>query len=396
MTGRRVLILVENESVPHDRRVTDEARALVEAGYAVLVICPADAGEPLTDEVAGARVHRYRPYMARGGAVSQVLEYLVSLIKTAWLVLRVARQPGFDVIHACNPPDLFFLVSWPYKLLGKRFVFDQHDLAPELYAALYGRDSGAIMGALRATEKMSYRMSDAVIVTNESYRAIATSRGGVDPDRVFVVRNGPREGWPRPVEPDPDLREGRRYLVVYMGVMGHQDGVDVLLDAAAHLVHNLAFDDVTFALVGEGDAVPALKEQCERLGIADRVTFAGWISDEDVLSTYLVSADACVCPEPSSPLNDRSTFIKVMEYLASSTPVVAFDLPETRYTAGDAVAFAEPGDVVGFATQIMQVLTNDEMKASLIEAAEKRMPELRWERQVPALLDAYERALRPR
>lgn len=392
MTGRRVLLLVENESVPHDRRVTEEARALVEAGYTVSVICPADEGEPLCDEVVGAHVRRYRPYVARGGAVSQILEYLVALGKTFWLMLRLVRRPGFDVIHACNPPDLFPLISWPFTLAGKRFIFDQHDLSPELYAALYGRDDGLVMGALRLTERMSYRLADVVIATNESYRRIACSRGGVDPDRVFVVRNGPREGWPRSVACDPALRNGRRYLVVYMGVMGFQDGVDVLLDAAAHLVHDLGFEDVTFALVGDGDAVASLRKQCARLGLDDRVVFTGWLYDEDMLSRYVVSADVCVCPESSSPLNDHSTFIKVMEYLASSTPVVAFDLPETRFSAQDAAAYAKSGDVPGFARQIRRVLTDATFRDSLVEAAERRTPELRWERQVPELLAAYERA----
>ena len=391
--GPRVLILVENESVPHDRRVTEEAKSLVANGYIVSVICPADLGEPLRESIAGALVRRYRPRRSEGGALSQVLEYLVALTKTFALMLALSREPGFDVVQACNPPDLFFLIAWPFKLAGKRFIFDQHDLSPELYAGLYDRVDGPIMAVLRWSERMSYRSSDAVMVANESYKRLACARGGVDEDGVFVVRNGPREDWPRRVPADPLLRRGRRFLVVYLGVMGYQDGVDVLLEAIDLLVHARGFHRASFALVGEGNASASLKEQARSLGIEDYVEFAGWVSDEDELSRYLLSADACVCPEPSSPLNDKSTFIKVMEYMAAGTPIVAFDLPETRFSAQDAALYAAPGDVGGFAQRLEEVLTDEGLRAAMVATAARRIPELRWERQVPALLAAYERAL---
>lgn len=389
---RRVLILIENESIPHDRRVAEEVRSLVAAGFDVSVICPAFEGEPLRDAWEGAQIRRYRPREAGGGAFSQVAEYGLALVKTLWLMLALARSPGFDVIQACNPPDLFFTITWPFKLAGKRFVFDQHDLTPELYRSLYRRDSGALVALLRWSERRSYRHADAVVACNESYRALAVGRGGVSEDRVFVVRNGPREGWPLPVEPDPALKRGRSSLVVYMGVMGRQDGVDVLLRVVEILVHRLRFEDVTFALVGDGNAVPELKQRARELRIDHVVEFAGWIADEELLSRYLVTADACVCPEPASPLNDRSTFVKVMEYMASGTPLVAFDLPETRRSAGAAAAYAEPGDLAGFAACLQAVLSDRELSAAMGREALRRMPQLRWERQVPNLLAAYERA----
>lgn len=386
---RRVLILVENASVPYDRRVTAEARSLVAHGYVVSVICPAAADQPLSESLEGIEIRRYRPWRASGGALSQVAEYLVALVKTFALMVSLARHPGFDVIQACNPPDLFFLITWPFKLLGTRFIFDQHDLAPELYAALYGKDSGAIMWALRTSERLTYRHADAVITVNESYKRLAVSRGGVDAQATFVVRNGPREGWPKDVAPDLSLKRGRGSLVVYMGVMGHQDGVDVLLAAIEVLVNTLGHTDVAFALVGDGNAAASLKVLAAKLGIERHVEFTGWVSDEAVLSSYLRSADACVCPEPSSPLNDHSTFIKVMEYMAAGVPIVAFDLPETRVSAGGAALYATPGDVEGFARLLADVLKDPKVADAMRVQAAARIPELRWERQVPELLAAY-------
>jgi glycosyltransferase involved in cell wall biosynthesis len=388
-----VLILVENAAIPYDRRVMAEANSLLANGYTVSIICPTASQQPARESLGGVLVRRYRSRPSRGGAASQVAEYLVALVKTFWLMLSLARDPGFDVIHACNPPDLFFLVAWPFRLFGVRFLFDQHDLSPELYAALYGRDSGVVMRALKWSERRSYKAADAVVTVNESYKRLAVSRGGVAPERVFVVRNGPREGWPRAVEPRPELSRGREHLVVYMGVMGYQDGVDVLLDAVAALTGPMGMGDVTFALVGDGNAAASLKERAAALGIEEYVDFVGWVSDEDTLSAYLVTADACVCPEPSSPLNDHSTFIKVMEYMASGTPVVAFDLPETRVSAGEAALYATPGDVEGFAALLRDVLTDEELAARMRARAAERIGSLRWERQVPALLAAYECAL---
>ena len=392
----KALILVENAPVPGDRRVTAEAESLLANGFAVSIICPA-VGEQRPHEILrGVLVERYRlrrsPF-ASGGAGSQVAEYLEALGKTLWLMLRLSRSPGFDVIQACNPPDLFFLISWPFKLAGKRFIFDQHDLSPELYASLYSRDGGLVMKALLLSERLSYRLADAVLACNESYHRIAITRGGVAPDKIFVVRNGPREGWPDRVTPDPDLRSGRPLLVVYMGVMGYQDGVDVLLDVIHTLVHVMGFRGATFALVGNGSAVQDLKRQARVLGIEEFVDFVGWVADEELLARYLATADACVCPEPSSPLNDHSTFIKVMEYMASGTPVVAFELPETRFSAGDAAVYATPGDVEGFAARLQEVLTNHELRLAMQAEALRRMPTLRWESQVPNLLAAYRRAL---
>lgn len=389
----RVLILVENAPVPGDRRVTDEARSLLANGYVVSVIAPAGPGQPRREAVDGIEVRRYHAVHASGGAGAQVAEYMNALVKTFWLMVVLSRRPGFDVIEACNPPDLFFLIVWPFKLLGKRFIFDQHDLTPELYSSLYMRDRGLIMRVLRWSEHRTYRLADVVLSCNESYRRLALTRGGKTPDRVFVVRNGPGENWPIPVAPDPSLKDGRPYLVVYMGIMGFQDGVDVLVEAVHELVHTLGFHEATFAIVGDGSAMASLKQQARELDVEEWVTFVGWVRDEETMALYLASADACVCPEPSSPLNDQSTFAKVMEYMAAGKPIVAFDLPETRFSAREAAAYAAPGDVAGFARLIRDVLTDATLKRKMTEAAAARIPSLRWERQIPALLAAYDSAL---
>jgi glycosyltransferase involved in cell wall biosynthesis len=392
----RVLILVENGPVPGDRRVTAEALSLFKHGYTVSVICPAEVGGTLEEPVDGVTVKRYRSMVSKGGAFSQILEYLVALIKTFWLMLELARTPGFDVIQACNPPDLFFLITWPFKLAGKRFIFDQHDLSPELYSALYERDSGFIMKVLQWTERLSYRHADVIMVPNESYKRVACLRGGVSPDDVFVVRNGPRADWPRPVAPDESLKSGSRFLVVYMGVMGYQDGVDVLINVIHTLTRKMGFTDARFALVGAGNAFEAVKKQAHALNVEEFIEFCGWVTNDEVLSRYLITADACVCPEPSSPLNDHSTFIKVMEYMSAGKPIVAFDLPETRFSAEDAALYSTPGDIDGFAAGIREVLTNESLRSRMTASAARRMESLRWESQVPALLQAYDRALAPK
>lgn len=391
--AERVLILVENESVPHDGRVNGEARTLAQAGYDVRVICPADPGEPLEEELDGFRVLRYPGAPARGGAMSQIREYAHALLHTQRLLRRARREGGFDIIHACNPPDLFFLSALPYKWRGAKFLFDLHDLAPELYESLYKKSDGFLMWALRLTERLSFRFSDAVVTVNDSYARLALSRGRVPAERVFVVRNGPREGWPLAVPVDPSLKRGRGNLVLYLGVMGYQDGLDMLLEVVRHVVVDLGFSDVMFALVGDGDALEDLRAMAARLGVEEHVDFVGWIQDEKRISAYLRTADACASPEPSSPLNDKSTFVKVMEYMASGAPIVAFDLPETRVSAGGSALYAPPGDIPAFAQALVTALTDSQLRDAMRTEAETRLPALMWERQEPQLLAAYRTAL---
>lgn len=382
-------MLTENLSVPPDRRVWAEASALREAGHIVSIICPAGPGQPLRETLEGVRMYRYPAPRSGAGVTGYVREYAVSLWHALRLSVVAAAEVGFDVIHAGNPPDLFFFIAAVYRPFGVRYVFDQHDLSPELYESRFG-SKGLPHRVLKAMERGSYARAHAVIVPNESYGGIAIGRGRCAPDRVFVVRNGPRAGWPPVLRPDPSLKRGKRYLALFMGVMGPQDGVEDLLRAAAEY-RALGQADVHFALVGSGDAVPDLRRIAVRLGVEEDVEFVGWLSREEDLGAYLATADVCLSPEPSSPLNDVSTFVKVMEYMAAEKPIVAFDLLETRRTAGAAAVYCRSGDSAAFAQALARVLSDRELRAAMIATSRERMPGLRWEAQTASLRAAYSR-----
>jgi glycosyltransferase involved in cell wall biosynthesis len=385
----RVLIMTENQPVPPDRRVLAEARALAQAGHTVSVICPLGPGQETREVADGILFLRYTPAPSGGGVLGYVLEYANCLIRTAVLTAHVLMSPGFDVIHACNPPDLFVLIAGGYKVLGKRFVFDQHDLVPELFESKFGSRRTLLYRMLCLAERVTYWLADVAIVTNESYAEIARDRGRVLADRVFVVRNGPEAGWPERGELREALRSGRQYLVLYLGVMGPQDGVDVLLAAIHEIVHRRGRRDVLFALLGDGDSREDLRVLAEKLDIADSIHMPGWVNDDRLLWDFLATSDLFVCPEPSSPLNDRSTFIKVVEYMAAERPIVAFDLPETRYSAGGCALYIEPGDTLGFADAVLELLGDPQRRRSMSAIARERVQGFRWESQARILEQAY-------
>jgi glycosyltransferase involved in cell wall biosynthesis len=388
----RVLIMSENMPCPPDRRVLAEATSLARRGCTVSVVCPRGEGQPLRERNAdGVRFFRYRQPPQGEGLAGYAVEYGLSLAHALRLMLRIAISPGFDVLQGCNPPDLFFILGALGKAMGKRYIFDQHDLSPELYRSRFADKPSLALRMLYELEGMSYHTADAVLVTNESYRQIALTRGNVPAEKLFVVRNGPRDGWPPAADPDAELRRGKRHLVLYAGVMGPQDGVGDLLLAARHVVD--ARDDVLFAFLGDGDARTGLEATAKELGLAGHVDFAGWLSDENRIAAYLATADVCVSPEPPSPLNDLSSFVKVVEYLSAGKPLVAYDLPETRHTAGSAAIYARPGDSADLGDRILEVLENPVTAGTMREAALTRSAELTWERQEEFLARAYEYAL---
>jgi glycosyltransferase involved in cell wall biosynthesis len=309
----RILILVENLSVPFDRRVWQESRALVEAGHEVTVICPRGAKrdtEPYAS-IEGVEIHRYALEPATGGPAGYLREYGTALWQSWRLARKLDRQRPFDVVQACNPPDLLFLVALPLKLRGARFVFDHHDLVPELFRSRFGK-GGPLLWVNQALERITFRLADQVISTNESYRKVAIERGHVAPGRTTVVRSAPDLSRFVPVAPDESLRCGRRHLVGYLGVMGPQDGVDYALRSLASLRDDLGRDDVQAAFVGHGDAWDDLVALSRELGLDDRVEFTGRVSDED-LARYLSTADECLAPDPKNALNDVSTMNKIVE-----------------------------------------------------------------------------------
>lgn len=390
LEGRKVLIIVENLAVPFDRRVWNEARTLRDAGAQVAVICPTGAGcEERYQELEGIHIYRHTLPIDASSARGYLLEYGAALFHEMRLALKVLWRHGFDTIHACNPPDLIFLVALPFKLFGKRFVFDHHDINPELYEAKFGRRD-AYWRLMLVLERWTFRVADVVISTNQSYRNIALERGGLAPEDVFVVRSGPALERLERSEPNPEWRNGRKHLIGYVGVMGDQEGVDLLLEAMQILVHRYG-EDAQLVLVGGGSSLGALKEMAGDLDISDHVTFAGRAPDK-VLFEVLSTADVCVNPDRVNAMNDKSTMNKILEYMAFSRPIVQFDVTEGRYSAAGASLYARPNDPSDMADRLRELLNDPERAAEMGELGRRRIETMMsWDHQVDALVAAYER-----
>lgn len=387
-TGKKILIVVENLPVPFDRRVWMEATSLVQAGFHVSVISPRKPGDVPHAVIDGVHVYRYKMYPPTRGVISFLWEFTYCWVMTFWLSLVVWRREGFDVIHACNPPDTYWLLGRFWKLFGKKYVFDHHDLNPELYESRFGK-RGWIHKILLWLEKQQFRTADRVISTNESYRQVAIQRGGVAPERVVVVRSGPDLNRFHRVPPDESLKRGRRYLAVYLGVMGPQDGVDYLIRAAEHVVRTFGREDIQFVLVGDGDVRSDLEKMAQEKGVADWITFTGRIPDED-LQRVLSTADIALAPDPKNPLNDVSTMNKVVEYMAMGLPIVSFDLKESRYSAGEAAVYATPNDEREFAQRIVELIDDPERRRQMGEYGLQRVREhLAWEHSRKVLVQLY-------
>jgi glycosyltransferase involved in cell wall biosynthesis len=389
----RVLIIVENLPVPFDRRVWLECRALVEAGYGVSVVCPKARGDPEHRVLDGVEINTYRPYPPTRRKAGFLAEYAYSFAMTARLSLRVWRRHRVAIIQTCNPPDIFWPLGLLFRVLGgTRFVFDQHDLCPELYESRFPDGPRILYWALRLLELCTYRTADHVIATNGSYRAVALRRGGRLAEQVTVVRSGPDSDRLRRRAPDPALRRGCRFLVCYVGVMGPQDGVDIMLRAADLIIHQIGRDDVAFTLMGHGDCFDELLAQRDALGLGDRVVFTGRVPD-DVVFSVLSTADVGLSPDPKNPLNDVSTMNKTMEYMAFELPVVAFDLRETRVSAADAAVYVTPNDIREYAKAIVDLMDDEAIRVQLGKFGRTRVvDELAWSHQELAYLRVYERA----
>jgi glycosyltransferase involved in cell wall biosynthesis len=390
LAGRKVLIIVENLPLPFDRRVWHECRTLTAAGAQVAVICPTGKGyEALYEELDGVHIYRHPLPLDAKGAAGYLLEYSAALFHEMWLALKVSRRHGKDTIHACNPPDLIFLVALPFKLFGKRFIFDHHDINPELYEAKFGR-RGFFWQLMVLFEKLTFRAADVVISTNESYREIALTRGGKRPEDIFVVRSGPDLNKLIVTAPNPKWRRGRAHMVGYVGVMGDQEGIDLLLESARQIVHDQG-RDVQFVLVGGGPASAGLKALTRTLGLDAHVTFTGRAPDTDLFE-ILSSADVCVNPDRVNPMNDKSTMNKILEYMAFSKPIVQFEVKEGRFSADRASLYARPNDTADMADKIVTLLDNPEICAEMGAFGRNRVEtELSWDHQVDSLIAAYNR-----
>ena len=388
-----VLVLVENMSVPADRRVWAEARALVSLGHRVSVVCPRGTGRDLEEkeDLEGVTIHRFRHREAKAGPWSYLREYGSALRDMRRLARAIDRERRVDVVHVCNPPDVLFLAVRRLRRRGARLVFDHHDLVPELYEARFGRRGGALYRAALRFERQTFRAADVVLSPNESYRRIAIERGGKSPENVFVVRIAPDLSQFTATSPDPELRRGKRHLIAYAGTIGPQDGVDHALRALAVLGERR--EDWHAAFAGTGDWRDAAVELAVELGLASRVEFPGYLED-DALIRLLSSADVCLSPEPKNALNNASTMIKVVEYMGLAKPIVAYDLAETRFSAGDAALYASPNDVSELAACIARLLDDEALARQMGEDGRRRVEdELSWSRSVESLSLAYGRAL---
>lgn len=382
-------MLVENLPSPFDRRVWQEALALRDAGHAVSIICPTGRGyEKRYEVIEGVHIWRYSLPTEGAGALGYAAEYSVALVKAFYLSLKVAFVRGFDVVHACNPPDLFFLIGGFFKLFGKKFLFDHHDANPELYEAKFGRRD-LFWTLMCWLERMTFRTADVSLATNESYRRIAVERGGMPPERVYVVRSGPSLERMRITAPDEKLKKGKRYLIGYVGVMGRQEGIDLLLQAARTLVFDLGRKDVHFGMVGGGTSLDEMQKLARELGLSEYLTFTGRVPDVQMLA-MLNTADICVNPDVANPMNDISTMNKVMEYMALGKPMVQFDLTEGRYSAQEASLYARRNDPADFAAKIAELIDDPQKRARMGAFGRRRVQEaLEWRYEVPKLLAAY-------
>jgi glycosyltransferase involved in cell wall biosynthesis len=388
----RILIIVQNLPVPFDRRVWLECTALTAAGYDVTVICPRGKNDPSHQILDGVTLLKYRPYAPGGGAAGFVVEYAYSFLATARLVLRARREGRFDVLQACNPPDIFWPIArWLRRRDASRFVFDHHDLCPELYDSRFPQGRPLPRRGLVALERATFRSADHVVSTNASYAEIALRRGQKRPADVTVVRTGPDPERLRRQARDPVLRRGRSHLVAYIGVMGPQDGVDLAVRAAAHIVHDLDRQDVSFTFMGAGDCYDEIVALRDTLGLQDYLELPGRVPDETVIDV-LSTADVGLSPDPKNPLNDVSTMNKTLEYMAFGIPVVAFDLKETRVSANGAGSYVPSGDVAAYAREIVALLDDDDKREDMGREGRLRIEkELGWPHQRAAYVGVYDR-----
>ena len=391
----RVLILVQNLPVPFDRRVWQEALALTAAGHEVHIICPRTQEYAQRREVLdGIHIYRYSPGPEARRTVAYLSEYSIALLSQLRLAVGVRLRHRIDVVHICNPPDMLFLVALPLAATGTRIIYDHHDATPELMVAKGQPEDGFLVRITKFFERMTYRFAHVSIETNESFRKIALERGGMAPEDVFIVRSAPDLGRFAGAEPDEVWRHGRKHLVGYIGIMGSQDGLDYLIDAANLIIHDWMRDDIQFVLVGGGPELPRLQHRAKALDIADYVEFTGLVSSGKKLGSIISTSDVCVSPDEVNRMNDISTMNKIMEYMALGKPIVQFDLHEGRVSAGEASLYARRNDVVSLAKAIVELVDDEEMRTRMGEIARQRFhSSLTWEAQVPQLLAAYKRAL---
>lgn len=394
LKGKHVLIVVENLPLPFDRRVWQEARTLKAAGAHVSIICPTGKGhEARRETIEGVEIYRHPLPLEAKGALGFLLEYGAALFWETVLSWRIFFGRRFDVIQGCNPPDLIFLVALPFKLFGVKYIFDHHDINPELYEAKFNK-RGFFWQLMKLFEKLTFSAANVSIATNESYKAIAVERGGMKPEQVHVVRSGPDLSRLKKVPPVDAWKNGRAHMVGYVGVMGEQEGIDLLIDAAYHIVREKGREDVQFVLVGGGPALDDLRKMTSEKGLADFITFTGRAPDQELFEV-LSTMDIGVNPDRVNAMNDKSTMNKIMEYMSLEKAMVQFDVTEGKFSAREASLYAKPNDPIDMAERICELLGDPDRRAAMGKYGRARVvEELNWQHQIDPLLSAYRQALK--
>ena len=393
LSGKHVLIVVENLPLPFDRRVWQEARTLKAAGAAVSIICPTGKGfEKRHEVIEGIDIYRHSLPLEAKGALGFLAEYGAALFWETVLAWKIFFKRKFDVIQGCNPPDLIFLVAAPFKLFGVKYIFDHHDINPELYEAKFGH-RGFFWQLMVLFEKLTFKFANVSIATNESYKKIAIERGGMEAEKVHVVRSGPDLSRLKLVPPVESWKNGRAHMVGYVGVMGEQEGIDLLIDAVDYLVREKKREDIQFVLVGGGPALDDLKALSAQKGLADFITFTGRAPDQELFEV-LSTMDIGVNPDRVNAMNDKSTMNKIMEYMSLGKAMVQFDVTEGKFSAREASLYAEPNDAKDMAGKILELVDDPDRRAAMgAYGRERVVEELNWQHQIDPLLAAYKQAL---
>ena len=395
--NRKILIIVENLPVPFDTRVWQEATTLAENGYTVSVICPTGKGYDKKYEYSkGVHIYRHNLPKEGNGAIGYVREYGSALWAEYILAKKVWKEHGFHCIHGCNPPDDIWMVARMFKSKGVDYIFDHHDICPELFEAKFGHTDGLLYKSQLWLERQTYKHCKFAFVTNESYKKIAIERGGMKPEDVIILRSGPKLERLRIVPAKPEIKRGMKYMVGYLGVIGQQEGIEYLLEAARYIKDDLGRDDIFWGIVGGGPHLEQLRKQASQMGLDGIVEFTGRVSDE-LLLDYLNTADVCVNSDEYNAMNDKSTMNKILEYMALGKPIVQFDLTEGRFSAQKASLYAKHNDAKDMATKILELLADPDKRKRMGEYGRNRViNELSWEHTSKALLAGYDRYFKSR
>ena len=387
--NRKVLIVVENLPVPFDTRVWQEATTLAANGYTVSVICPKGKGYTQEEEfLHGVHIFRHDLPIEGNGAIGYAKEYGMALKAELRLAKKIYKTIGFDVIHGCNPPDDIYMVAKHFKKYGVKYVFDHHDICPELFEAKFGKTTGLLYKSQIWLERQTYKHCTFAFVTNESYKKIAIDRGKMDPKKVIVLRSGPKLERMKIQNPKPEFKRGYKYMVGYLGVIGQQEGVEYILECAKYI--KARENNVFWGIVGGGPHLETLKQKAKEMGLEDCVEFTGRVPDQQMLD-YLNTADVCVNSDTYNSMNDKSTMNKILEYMALAKPIVQFELTEGHYSAQEASLYAEQNNVVDMAEKIIYLLKNPDIRKKMGEFGRRRVVnELSWEHTSKALLKGYE------